>query len=345
MARKIERIPFKQQLSALKSGEPGRLYLLWGQEDYLRESYMTELKRLCLPDGGDDFSYRRIDGPTVDLRALAESVSALPFMTERTLTEVRGFDINKCRDADADELEGIVSDLPDWATLVFVMGTDYAVDWRLRAAKAIKKHGLAVEFTEQDSVALLPWIRKRFAALGKTIDSETSDYLVQTSGSLMNELIPEISKLAASARGDTITLSDVDKYAHHLPEARVFEMTDRMAARDWDGAARLMAELIASGEDPIKTNSIIAGQLQRLYAARVALDEGLGQAYVIKMFDIRFDSIARKLIQSAGSFTLGQLARAVELCAETDYAMKSAAEDDAALLSLLLCRLAAEAFA
>ena len=46
----------------LREQGPQRLYLLWGREDYLRETYLTQLKQLCLPGGEDDFSYRRFDG-------------------------------------------------------------------------------------------------------------------------------------------------------------------------------------------------------------------------------------------------------------------------------------------
>ena len=47
-------------------------------EDYLREAFLGELKSLCLPDGEDDFSYRRLDGRSLELRQLEEAVNAMP---------------------------------------------------------------------------------------------------------------------------------------------------------------------------------------------------------------------------------------------------------------------------
>lgn len=344
MAKKNQIIPYSEHLSQLKREGAEKLYLLQGPEDYLRDAFLGELKKVCLPDGENDFCFRRIDGPEIDMRVLTEAVCSMPFMTERTMTIVRDFDINKCRDASAAAFERIISDLPEWSTLVFVMRRGYAVDQRLKTVKSVKKYGKILDFTEQNDNQIVKWIIKRFSSLGKKIEPSVSLKLIQTSGRLMNDLIPEIEKIAAGAKGESISEKDVDRYAHHLPEERVFEMTDRIAAKDWNGAAALMAELLASGEDPIKTNAIISGQLQRLYAARLAIDSRLGPDYVAKLFGIGYEGIVRKINQAASRFTLSQLACAIRICAETDYAMKSRSDDDSDLLKLLLCRFAAEAF-
>ena len=89
--KKTEVLDYGAQVRSLREQGPGRLYLLWGREDYLREQYLLELKKLCLPGGEDDFSYHRFDGAELDFQALADAVDAVPFLTERTLIEVRGF--------------------------------------------------------------------------------------------------------------------------------------------------------------------------------------------------------------------------------------------------------------
>lgn len=109
-----------------------------GREDYLREQYLLELKKLCLPGGEDDFSYHRFDGAELDFQALADAVDAVPFLTERTLIEVRGFDTNKCREEEAQALVRVIGDLPDYCTLVFLMSTDFEPDGRLKTTRPSK---------------------------------------------------------------------------------------------------------------------------------------------------------------------------------------------------------------
>lgn len=192
-----------RRCAACASRGPGRLYLLWGREDYLREQYLLELKKLCLPGGEDDFSYHRFDGAELDFQALADAVDAVPFLTERTLIEVRGFDTNKCREEEAQALVQVIGDLPDYCTLVFIMDTDFEPDGRLKTTKAFKKQGELIQFTAQGESALVRWVGKRFAAHKKHISPEDARQLIFFTGGLMNSMIPEIDKIAAYVQGDT----------------------------------------------------------------------------------------------------------------------------------------------
>ena len=342
-AKPNDRLNYGDVSRELKAGGPARLYLLYGQEDYLREAFLGEIKAACLPDGGDDFSYHRLDGKSTSLRELSDAVNALPFLSERTLTEVRGYDFAHCRDAEAAALEKLISDIPDWCTLAFVQDTDFGPDQRTKIMKAVAKYGKVINFTSQGQGPLVQWIRKRFAALGKNALPDACVTLIYLSGELMNGLIPEIEKIAAGTQGELVTAEDVSRLAMRIPEARVFEMTDQLAARDYDGACRTLADLMAMGEEPIAILAVIGTQMRRLYAARVAVDEKLGGDFVRQYCGVKFDFMVDRLLRSARGFDTEDLARAVELCAETDYAMKSTGMDGADLLSELLIKIAAGA--
>ena len=335
-----EKTDYTALLRTLKEKGPERLYLLWGAEDYLRVSFFDELKKLCLEGGSADFNYHRLSGSPLNMQSLADAVDAVPFMGEKTLIEVHDFDVNSVKDEDADRLKKIVSDIPDYSTVVLLLPTGSEPDGRLTAVKTIKKLGSAIEFTTQPQSLLINWMTRRFSALGKNIGRAECEKLIFTSGELMTRLIPEIEKIAGYAKDDTITAQDIEKTAQRIPEASVFEMTDRLSEKDFDKAAYLMAELLSSGEHPIKILAMIGFQLRRLYAARVALDKHLGRDFVMESCGIGYPFLADKLLKSAAGFTKTQLKRAVELCAECDYRMKSSSEDDEDILKELLLRIA-----
>ena len=71
-----------------------------------------------------------------------------------------------------------------------------------------------------------------------------------------------------------------------------------------------------------------------------SLDEKLGSDFVRENCGVKFDFMLDRLMRSARGFDMRTLERAVRLCAETDYAMKSGG-DGAEQLTLLLIRLAA----
>ena len=326
----------------LKKDGPQRLYLLHGQEDYLLAHFVEELTRACLPDGVDDFSFRELDGASLNMQELSDSVNALPFASERTLTIVRGYDINHCKEGDQKALERIVSDIPDFATLVFINRGASEPDGRLKAVKLLRKYARDIDFAEQSGSALNNWIRRRFDALGKRIEPAACDALVYASGSLMGALVPEIEKIAAGTPGDTVSVADVERLAFRIPETRAFDMTDRLAERDYDGAVKCMSDLITMGEEPLLILGAVSYQMRRLYAARLAQEERLGRDFVMKCTGIKNDFAYNRLTASARHFSLAGLKRAVELCVETDYAMKSAGGDPQERLNELLVRFAVE---
>lgn len=342
MARKDEKLSYKQVSSELKQNGPERLYLLHGEEDYLLESFIGELTRACLPEGADDFSLRELDGEQLTMQLLSDSVNALPFATERTLTIVRGYDLNRMKEQDVKAFEKIVSDVPDYATLVFIARGALEPDGRLKSVKALRKYGRDINFTGQDTGALTNWIRRRFAALGKSADRSACEALVYASGNLMGSLVPEIEKIAAGTSGADVTVADVERLAFRIPETRVFDMTDRIAARDYDGAVRCMSDLVTMGEEPIMILGAVSYQMRRLYAVRLAQVENLGRDFAVRCTGLKNDFAYRKTADSARRFGLDGLKRAVELCVETDYAMKSGGGDAQELLNELLVRFAVE---
>ena len=158
----------------------------------------------------------------------------------------------------------------------------------------------------------------------------------------MSRLIPEIEKVAAYAKGEKVTVDDVETVAIHIPEAVIFTMTDYIAQKKINAAVSVLAELLADkNNEPIAMLAMLGSQMRRLYAARLALEQDLGNKYLIELFGFRNEYPANLLLQSARGYTLEQLKKAVEICAETDYRMKSNAIDNRELIKEAVLRIAA----
>ena len=332
---------YQSELKLLKEQGPERLYFLCGPEDYLRECYLTELRRLCGVTE-DDFGCRRINGPVIDMNELTEAVDALPFFSEHSFVELRDFDAARCRDADCDKLKKLIADIPDYCTLAFVFSSSNDPDGRTAAVKALKKAAHVIEFAEQEQSTLTRWVQKRFSALGKTVAPADAEYLIFLSGTRMNGLIPEIEKAASYAAGEQVTRQDIDATANRIPEADVFAMTDLISRRRFDEAAALLGDLLSDKNNhPIQLNALIGQQLRRLYAVKVGQAAGRSRGDIMELCGVRFDFIYEKLTQAAKPYSVGQLGRLVKLCAEYDYRMKSTGLDAELLLRELFVRIAA----
>ena len=334
------KLNYPAEIRELKNHGPENLYFLWGPEDYLREQYLVQLKKICLPEGEDSFSFRRINGPELDPLVLRQAVDAMPFLTERSFVELRDVDLNKLSQADAC-LE-VLSDIPEYCTVAFLQSAQFEPDGRMKFVKGLRSEAKEIKFTPQTQGMLTDWIVRRFAAAGKGIELGAAQRLIFISGDLMSRLIPEIEKIAAYAKGPKVTEADVDAVANHIPEAVVFEMTEQIAQKKYNYALKILSELLSDkNNEPIMMLAVLGQQMRKLYAAKLAQQKNLGTKYVMDVCSIKYDYIASKLMTAARGFTVSQLRRSIVLCAEADYKMKSSGADSKELLKEVVLRIAA----
>ena len=319
-------LSYADGIKRLRQTGPERLYLLWGPEDYLREAFLTRLKAICLPEGEDSFSFRRFNGPDLDPIELRNAVDAVPFLTERSFVELRDLAINTLSDAEA--FLSVLRDIPEYCTVAIVLNTGTEPDGRLKLTKELRELGTEIKFTVQPRDKLTNWVIGHFTDAGKSIDLEAAQHLLFVSGELMSRLLPEIEKIAAYAKGQKVTVQDVDKVASHIPEADVFVMTDYISHQKFDSAMGVLSDLLADKKnEPMALLALLSGQMRRLYTARIIMEQGQGVQKIMEFFKWHSDYPARKLYQAAQGYTLEQLGRAVLTCVEAEYKVKTGSDD------------------
>ena len=329
----------KQLKRDLKAGTLGRLYVFHGEETYLRDFYLGEMKKALLSGGPEAFNLHTLPAKECGPKALGQAVDCLPMMSQRTMVLVSDYDLFKAPAPDREALAGLFDDLPEYVCLVFVYDLiAYKPDARTKLAAAPKRSGSVIKFTRQDQGDLVDWIRRRFRALDHDIDAELARYLIFQCGDLMNGLVSEIGKIGAYAKHRAVTREDIDAVAAPQLDAVVFQLTDAITAGRFDQAFSVLADLLRMGEPPIKLLSVLGRQLRQLYSARLALEARKGAGYLVELWGMKSDYPARKLLDAARRFDLAWCRFAVLAAARTDLAMKSqsGAGEEELLTSLLL---------
>ena len=332
----------KQLKSDLSAGTLGQLYIFHGEEAYLRDFYLGQMKKKLLPGGMEAFNLHTFQAKECDPKALGQVIDCLPMMSERTMVVVYDYDLFKAPADQREAMTALFADLPDYVCLVFVYDLiEYKPDARTKLAAAIKAHGMAVKFTRQEQGDLVDWIRRRFKAMDHDIDSELARYLIFLCGDLMTGLISEIGKIGAYSQHRAVTRADIDAVAIPQLDAVVFQLTDAIAAGDFDKASSVLSDLLHMGEPPIKLLSVLGRQLRQLYSARLAMEERKGAGYLVELWGMRSAYPAQKLMDAARRFDRNWCRYAVLEAARTDLAMKSqAGADGEELLIDLILKLA-----
>lgn len=337
---KADTAGYQQLKKDLSAGTPGQLYIMHGEETYLRDYYLNRMKELLLTGGMGEFNLHQIPAKEISPQRLEEAIDCLPMMAERTLILIQDFDLFKAGEKDREGYTKLFSQLPEYCCVVFVYDLiPYKGDARTKLAAAIKQHGVVVNFARQDQGDLVDWVRRRFRALGKDIDSRLALDLIFLCGDLMNNLIGEIEKIGAYAKGPRITREDIDAVATPQLDAVVFRMTDAIGEGRFDQAAGVLGELYQMQEPPIRILFSLGKQMRQLYSARMLLERGQGAASLAALWGLK-PYPADKLMRSARRFSLKWCRKAVSLCGQADLDMKSTGQDAQQLLTTLLLELA-----
>ena len=335
---------YRQLKQDLSQGTLGTLYFFHGEEAYLRDYYLEQMKSKLIPGGMEEFNYHQLQGKTLTAQRLGETVDALPMMSQRTLVVVQDYDLFKAPEGERNAMTQVLADLPDYCCVLFVYDTvEFKINGTMKKlAAAIREHAQILTFGKQSERDLCAWITRHFRAHDKMVTDELCQYLIFRTDGLMTTLAGEIDKIAAYQQGPAITRGAIDAVVIPALSAQTFDISDAVVKEDFETALSKLQELYAMQTDPIAVLGAIGAQLRRLFYARVILSAGGGQKELMELTGLK-SYPAGLTMTAARRVTDSFCQKAVELVLQTDVAMKTGADDPERLLELLLVQLSQEA--
>ena len=222
----------------LKSEALRNLYIFYGEERYLKNANLDKVREALVEPSFEEFNYHRMAGKGLSVEDLTEVVEAMPMMAQHTLVVVEDWDIFKLDERGRTAFIAMMETFPEYCTLVLLYeAVEYKRDKKMKKlCAALDEYVVEVAFQQQERGALVNWLRRRFKALGHDIDGPAADHLLFTCGTLMGDLVPEIEKIGAFAKGEMITIDDINAVAAPILDAKIFDITNAVTAGDFDKA-------------------------------------------------------------------------------------------------------------
>ena len=315
----------------IKAGSFQPVYLLFGDEDYLRLQYKKKLYDALNPEG-DTMNVTSFSGKDISQGEIIDLAETMPFFAERRVifVEDSGFFKNKC-----EELPDYIGHLPDYLVLVFV---ETEVDKRGRMYKAVNKNGRATEFKSQSEATLKTWVFRRLKAEKKNITEPDLEYFLSRTGSDMCRISTELEKLLAYAlEEDVITREAIAAITSENLENHIFDMVDAIAAKRKKRALELYYDLLALKEAPLKILALIARQYRiMLKIGELSAGHMSAQDMAAKLGLHPF--AVKKSLPLARKYKPRQLRQAIEEMALLEEDVKNGRIKDSLAVELLIVR-------
>ena len=283
----------------LKTGQFKQIYLLYGEEAYLKKLYKNRFVKAMVPEG-DTMNYRYFEGKNTNPKEIIDLAETLPFFSERRLIvlENTGFLKNA-----TPELAEYLKNMPETTYMIFV---ESELDKRGKLYKAIKEKGHIVELKRQDEKTLIRWI------LG----------------------MAKKEKLQMSNHTE-ITAADIDEICTTQIGNHIFDMVDAVAAKEQKKALDYYYDLLTLKEPPMRILYLLTRQFRILMEVKEMDRTGVPPKEIAAKVGI-MPFLVGKYRAQAKAFTRKELRGIVEAGVQTEEDVKTGKMGDILSVELFL---------
>ncbi len=294
------------------------VYLLFGEEAYLKEYYLKTIRDRILTGVMDDFNYIVLEGDKTDLDLVRTEIDTPPMLAEKKMILVKYSGIFKKASEEVKSFwSDVIADLPDYLCLVFY---EDEADKRGVLYKAVAAKGIAADCVYMEGTELSNWVERTVRGAGKKMSADTVAYLIQNCDSGMHAIMRELEKLFAYGE-ETITKKDVDRMVTKLPQSRVFEMIDCILKRDAEGMFSLLEQAKTLKESPFMILENLNGYFSKILHTQYLLAEGAAPPEIASKLKIP-PFFARDYIAYAKKFGRVFLTDGIKKLNQIDYDIK-----------------------
>ncbi|HJE45667.1 DNA polymerase III subunit delta [Levilactobacillus namurensis] len=334
-------------LKNLQSGKAtASVYLIMGQMAYFQRRLKTAFKQL-IPAEEQTMNFASYDLEAVPLAVGLDDAMAAPFFGERRVvcldnpTFLTGETKKSKVDHDLDSLEKYLKAPMPSTVLVFF--APYAkLDGRKKIVKQLKKAATTIELGDFSERDVRTFFQAQVKRDGCTIAPDALNELVQRTDADLTLMMNEKAKLELfSLPEKTIQLEAVTGLVRQTLTQNVFDLVNRVLAKNTAGAVTLYRELLQAKEEPLRINAILQGQFRLLIQTKVLAKQGYSQGKLAST--LRVHPYRVKLaLQTQRRFQLTDLNRAYLGLFRVERQMKSSTLDPELLFSLFMTQFAGQ---
>lgn len=338
----MARVDEKGLKQSIRNGEISNVYFVCGDEEYLKKTSVDMLLKK-FADGGESFDFKKFDGKDTSLDAILAAAESFPFMSEYTCLLVTDFAFESLSDGEFKQLKELLEDMPESCVLIFWQFSQVTGKTKNQnaAIKIVENVGTVVECKTKTTVELKKIVGGGIAKRGCTVSDSTLNYIIETVGDDLYQLLSETEKLTAYCAGGEVTRQAVDKLCARSIDSNAFDVTKALVAGNSDKAFSALNELFALREEPVKILGAIVMTYTDMYRVKIAVQKTgsyscLGDIYsCYKGKDFRLRNAAK----NASSVTLEQLRAALDELNRADELLKSSKMDGNLVIEELIVRL------
>lgn len=315
----------------IRTGQLKQVYLLCGEEAYLRRQYRDRVRKALLGDG-DLMNLHCFEGKGINPGEVVDLAQTLPFLADRRVLVIENSGFFKRGG------EALADYLAEPAPTAFFVFVETEIDKRSRLYKAAVSKGRVIECKTPDDGMLKRWVLELLTKEGKKITQQDLEFFLEKTGTDMENIRGEVEKLVCYCLDrDVITAKDIEEICVRQINSRIFDMVEAVANKKQRQAMDLYYDLLTLKEPPMRILFLIARQFNLLLQVKELKNKG----YDVRTIGTKVGLagfIAGKYAAQAAKFKETDLKEALRDCVEAEELVKTGRMNDILSVELLIVK-------
>ncbi|MBR5636345.1 MAG: DNA polymerase III subunit delta [Pseudobutyrivibrio sp.] len=271
----------------IQNGQFQNIYLLYGEEEYLKLQYKNKLIS-ALVNEGDNMNFTKYTDSGINVNQVIDQAETMPFFAEHRVILIENSGFGKKM---PDELGNYLTNIPGFTIFIFV---ETSADKRGKLYKYAKSAGRDIEINMPNEAVLAKWIGGMLKESGKQMKKDAWEQFRDMTDSSMDNMKREADKLITYV-GDRnqITIEDVRAVCIPQIETKIFDMINSIASKDLPKTMDLYQDMLSAKEPPMRILYMIVRQFRQMAVIKELTLNGESAASIAKKMGMQ-DYFVRK---------------------------------------------------
>lgn len=289
------------------------IYVFTGNQTYLMDEAISELKRIVLGNS-TDFNLSLFYGDSTSVKEIIDTAKTYPMLSRMRLAIVKN--VERLPDSEFKLLESYSLSPSPFTCLVLIFGTQD----NTRLSALDKKEVIFVHFDIKDPSQSIYQEAKK---LGYSITKEAAQGLISLVGDNMQDIHSELQRLALFiGKRKTIEVEDIEKFTQKTQFGDVFELINAIAVKDKEKALKALLELEMADEEPIAILSRIGWRFRLIWRAKEMIDKNTPRDAILKELKVSPGALYY-IGQQANNLSYEEIKRIICILYEGDRMLKT----------------------
>lgn len=331
----------KELKAHIKSEEPYPIYLVCGDEDYLKKHYTDLLTSKIVSPDFESFNLDRFEGKSLDLRDVIDKAEMMPMMAERRCIVVENCKLEGMNEADLELLDSYCNNPCDFSTIIFHQkNSDFSLAKAKKAVTCIQKAGAVCVLNKRQGADLIKPLISSAKKQNCILTNQMANYLVSVVGDDFNTLINELSKVCHYCGEGEITKKHIDDVAVKTDDAKIYLLTKALIAGDFDKAFEVLHILLRQKTEPEYILGTLVSTYVDMYRAKISVScgeraEALSEPFKYGKLEFRLSNGGR----DASKMSVDTLRLCLEELSKADMKLKNGRDMPTVVLEQLMVKL------